>query len=323
MSQVGIIALLSLLVATPAMARPDKSAWQVAQLVEIFDEVETAQAPPSAPETDRDAPDGVKDLVEPQNGDLSPDRALVQACLNGDAKGIDAALARGARLETRHGERGLTPLMLAIYRDHITIAKLLLERGADPNASNLHGHTPLIMAAAGGQGDLAKMLLARGARVDAAEEGGNTALMWAAYWGHLELVELLLAQGARADLRNDESNHALLLAALGGVGQQSRQLVNAQRRTAKTGRRLPVVFDDREATALTELLLRHGALADLRNASGQSALMLFAGRGQAGPVQRLLAAGASRTARDHHGLSASDYARRAGFPSLARELNRI
>ncbi|PKL74500.1 MAG: hypothetical protein CVV27_20180, partial [Candidatus Melainabacteria bacterium HGW-Melainabacteria-1] len=150
---------------------------------------------------------------------------------------------------------------------------------------------------------------------------GNTALMWAAFWGHLQVARQLLAMGADPNRRNHEHNHALLLAAFGGAGQDSRQLMNGPQHHSKAGRHLPLHFDDRETSELAELLIVKGAEADLRNHQGQTALMLFAAKGKAGPVKLLLAAGASAQRRDSQGLRATDYARRAGFERLARELD--
>ena len=45
--------------------------------------------------------------------------------------------------------------------------RLLLERGADPNARNAAGATALMWAAANSQGPMARLLLESGAKVDA------------------------------------------------------------------------------------------------------------------------------------------------------------
>ena len=60
-------------------------------------------------------------------------------------------------------ECGDVPLHVASTRDRKGVAKLLLERGADPNMSNDCGHTPLTHAAITGHTDIAKLLLEGGA----------------------------------------------------------------------------------------------------------------------------------------------------------------
>ncbi|MBF2055228.1 MAG: ankyrin repeat domain-containing protein [Candidatus Sericytochromatia bacterium] len=250
------------------------------------------------------------------------DQALIGASLAGDREAITTALSQGARLEVRHTDRGLTPLMLAIYRDHGPAVDALIAAGADVNARNLRGHTPLIMAAAGGQLAMVKQLMQAGAQRDAIEEIGNTALMWAAFWGHLQVVDWLLASGADVSQHNRDGNDALLLAAQGGVGPRSRELVVPKAPLTPAGRLLSDQFASSEEVRLIERLLQAGADVNSRNYTGQSALMLFAGHGKSAAVRRLLTHGAQLLARDREGRNASDYAEQAGYRSLAVWLRR-
>ncbi len=251
---------------------------------------------------------------------LSPDQALIEACLNGDPRGIESALSRGAQLEARHTERDLTPLMLAIYRDHTSLVRLLLARGANPNARNHLGLTPLMMAATGGQGDIALMLLDQGAVIDEADESGHSPLMWAAFWGHTELVKKLLERGADPNLSNDDGNTSLLLAALGGASQQTRQLLNPARKRAPNGRFFPLTLNAEAEAELIGLLLTRKVNPNMSNHAGQTALMLFAGQGKAEPIELLLKYGAEPGITDGKGLKAIDYARRAGFLQIVKLL---
>ncbi|HYF66219.1 MAG TPA: ankyrin repeat domain-containing protein, partial [Herpetosiphonaceae bacterium] len=75
---------------------------------------------------------------------------------------------------------------------------LLLAAGADANtrSTNSMANTPLHAAAAGQQADLALLLLEHGAEINATQHGGFTALHSAAQNGQIELVNLLLARGA-------------------------------------------------------------------------------------------------------------------------------
>jgi ankyrin repeat protein len=77
------------------------------------------------------------------------------------------------------------------------MAELLMQAGADPNASLPGGETPLMIAARTGKMSAVKALLSHGADVHAKEAGrGQTALMWAAAEGHTDVVETLIAAGA-------------------------------------------------------------------------------------------------------------------------------
>ncbi|MGH2914798.1 MAG: ankyrin repeat domain-containing protein [Solirubrobacteraceae bacterium] len=74
----------------------------------------------------------------------------------------------------------------------LSIASLLLERGADPNRGNDYGWTKLHQAGYGNDRELAQLMLEAGARADLSARGdGGTPLVQALFWGHREVVELL------------------------------------------------------------------------------------------------------------------------------------
>jgi uncharacterized protein len=71
------------------------------------------------------------------------------------------------------------------------VSKLLVERGADVNATQAQGFTPLHAAAQNGDSDLAAVLLAAGADKDARLDDGRTAADVALEAGHETLAERL------------------------------------------------------------------------------------------------------------------------------------
>ena len=74
----------------------------------------------------------------------------------------------------------------------VASAKLLLERGADPNRGNDYGWTKLHQAGYGNDCELARLMLDAGARTDLFARGdGGTPLVAAMFWGHREVAELL------------------------------------------------------------------------------------------------------------------------------------
>jgi len=83
--------------------------------------------------------------------------------------------------------------------EHLEIARLLLDAGADPNAHK-RGQTALHWAARGGQIEMAELLLARGARLDArakTPQGDATPLDQAVKAEKRDMAELLRRHGAR------------------------------------------------------------------------------------------------------------------------------
>ena len=57
----------------------------------------------------------------------------------------------------------MTPLHYAARHDHVDVAKLLLEAGADVNAKEANGIWPLLMAISNNNMAVAQSLLERGA----------------------------------------------------------------------------------------------------------------------------------------------------------------
>jgi ankyrin repeat protein len=65
-------------------------------------------------------------------------------------------------------------LHFSSIENHIELAKLLLERGADVKAKDNDGYTPLHLASISNYIELAKLLLDRGADVNAKDNEGRT-----------------------------------------------------------------------------------------------------------------------------------------------------
>jgi ankyrin repeat protein len=85
--------------------------------------------------------------------------------------------------------------LLNMTRD-AAVARLLLERGADPSRGNDMGWTPLHQAAYGNHVEGVRMMLAAGARVDRSARGdGGTPLVVALFWGHREAASVLAEHG--------------------------------------------------------------------------------------------------------------------------------
>lgn len=74
---------------------------------------------------------------------------------------------------------GGTALHGAVLREHITVMRLLLEAGADPNKADLNKICPLHTAAEYGNRNVIEMLLGCGASLDALDHEGKTPYDWA------------------------------------------------------------------------------------------------------------------------------------------------
>ena len=112
------------------------------------------------------------------------------------------------------GPDGSTALHLAARFGQMEVARLLLGRGADPNAISLNDErvTPLYSAVVAKHRDTASLLLALGASPNSVQRGGWTALHAAARNGDQAIVDMLQLRGADPTRASDDGHTAIDLA---------------------------------------------------------------------------------------------------------------
>ncbi|RDL41712.1 uncharacterized protein BP5553_01691 [Venustampulla echinocandica] len=96
-------------------------------------------------------------------------------------------------------DQGNTALHEAVLTDQLSIVRLLLQRGANPDAMGEQQQTPLHAAAERGFTHSVHTLVNSGAKVNLHDGKGLTALHLAARNGHGDVVALLLDAGANID----------------------------------------------------------------------------------------------------------------------------
>src|SRR6188768_1286502 len=115
----------------------------------------------------------------------------------GDADVIRTLLDLGAPVDFADGNQ-ITMLSRSVLNNELGLARMLIDRGANVNATDKLGMTPLLWAASSDFGDSAmvELLLKAGAKADAKNKDGRTALELARVYGHGYLVPALeRAQG--------------------------------------------------------------------------------------------------------------------------------
>ena len=151
-----------------------------------------------------------------------------EAAALGVADRLRAALDAEPGLVTRYTRDGWTLLHLAAFFGQVDAVRLLLERGADPNAVSINEprNTPLHAGLAGPlAAEGVRLMLDRGAEVNARQHGGFVPLHAAAARGDLALIGLLLERGADLDAATDDGRRAVDLARERGHGTAAEHLL--------------------------------------------------------------------------------------------------
>jgi len=164
-------------------------------------------------------PDGAKKLVveneqllefTDESGRLPVHWAAVGGCL----PFIMLALEKDPQLPTRIDDSGWTTLMIAVSAGRLEVVRFLLGcTNCEVNHRNCNGQTSLHYAASKNHVEIARMLLENGADVNAQDKYGNSPLHRASALGHMNITQILLKQkGVRVDLTDREGNTPLHIA---------------------------------------------------------------------------------------------------------------
>merc|ERR1712232_898012 len=133
---------------------------------------------------------------------------LLQHARQGNVKGLNEALEKGAWTETRR------PLVMKPQKPENTNPKGgpgSSSAGADKDTPDV-GMTALMFSAQNNSAECIRRLLWAGAEVNAVEEDGWSALHFAAKEGHLDVCTTLLQGRADAQLINADEKTALQVA---------------------------------------------------------------------------------------------------------------
>ncbi|MEW6351585.1 MAG: ankyrin repeat domain-containing protein [Thermodesulfobacteriota bacterium] len=236
-------------------------------------------------------PEAVSDLLDNKhklfkvtvNGKDPAGRTLLMAAARGGHVKVAKLLLNRRADVNATANNGHTALTEAVLRDHKGVARLLTLRGAVP--------TTLAAAASLGDVDTVRRIIAEGADVNMADgPNGRAPLIAAAREGHLEVVRVLVEKGARPHAQDSDQETALMAAARRGHWD------------------------------VVKLLLENGFHIDAKNMYGQTALMMATDEGHVEAVRVLLDKGADLHAKSMGGLTALALARENGNTGIEKLL---
>ena len=261
-------------------------------------------------------------LSQYQVADFAPAEQAewIRVTLSGDAAELRKLLDAGMKPDSKTAQ-GTTALMLAA-RD-LNKVKLLVERGADVNARAASGLTPLMVASRyRGNIEVVRLLLTKGARPNADKgvevRNDASALYLAVMAGDVETARALVDAGARLDQRmkilgtfpQTPLNYAAFL--------ESPAMVEY---LISKGADLNEVDDDKisilswaaisNRVNIVQSLLARGAKLNPVDRFGMTPLLYAASinHGDTTVMEKLIAAGADTNAKTKEGLTAFDLAK--------------
>jgi ankyrin repeat protein len=142
-------------------------------------------------------------LLEMEN--YHGDRPLAVAAWRGQLGVARLLIERCANINATGGY-GYTALHYATEEAAEELVALLLRKGAHANIRNQYGVTPLMSACINDNLGVVKMLVQHmwGQGLDDGDDDGWTALHYAAYWGREEMLRCLLLAGADPSITDNE-----------------------------------------------------------------------------------------------------------------------
>ena len=176
------------------------------------------------------------------------------------------------------------PLLASLSEDHVEIAELLLEHGADVDVRETTGGTILLKVLSRPQRNLVnivKLLLKHGADVNARDDTLRSSLHLAEYKGELEVAQILLKH--KADVNSQDNDGKTPLHILSEHREYKEDdVVNHARLLLEHGTEVNIRDKDNQTPLLlaTEwawfklmrMLLEHGADANAENKKGKTPL---------------------------------------------------
>lgn len=206
-------------------------------------------------------------------------------------------------------------LFSAVDQGSIGAAASLLDRGADINGRlKESGITPLMLAAKNGFGDLVQYLVIRGAKLNIHDNAGSTALHYAAAKEDYATINFLLDNGASINAVDNTGKKPLDY-----LPDDKRASITMSRLTTQAEFDQALLdFSASNSYVGVSLAISKGANVNTCDKNGDTPLLVAARNNNSKIVALLLSHGANPMKVDRNGMSAMDYAAKQKNGKLAQ-----
>ena len=218
---------------------------------------------------------------------------VMYAVKGGNIETVKYLIKLGASVNY-HNNLGITPLGLAVRKNHYVMVKAMLDVGANVNIKDGEGNTPLFDAVKENNDLLIKLLIQNGANVLIKNNVGDTILH-------------LMAQ--------DQSSQFIMQKLL----DTNRLNVNVKNKLGKTPLYIAI---EQYKNNIVDFLLKKGADFNIADNSGKNAIMYAAAVGNKEVLRVLIARGGNFTAVDNGNKTALDYAKFYGHKTCVEILEK-
>ncbi len=216
---------------------------------------------------------------------------LIQAIFDNNSAKALAFLAQGAYIDfiDKRIKEYATPLTVALDRRNFELAKAFLKAGARIERADNLGRTPLFYAMK--RLENFKLLLDAGANINATLKDGGKPIMVAATSKNIDIVQLLIDAGADVNSADLDGESPLYYAAKAGDGEMIKFLLSKNANANKENKfqaNLLHIAIDTEYPELVPILLKSGVDPNKKADKGYTPLMVAAGKGDLASTNLLL-----------------------------------